>query len=207
MEKEEDIDSFLQKNFSSRQVETSKYQSILKPSYRKNDILHVKSGTLGLCMITPDGERRILAYYEKKEFFDTNLLAQLDFLETVYLLALTKCSFTIYHADTRTVTFSGSGSTSDQLFCLRQDMANSYQEKTSFHLNVLMQTSLRTKLLCYFTHRSRRFGTASFPLPFSYARLADYLAADRSSMMRELTNMKKDGLIRTEENRIFLFSS
>lgn len=210
MEKTEDIYNFLQKNYSSKQISAAKYQNVSKPSYRQNDILYVESGTLGLCMITPDGEHRILAYYEEKEFFDTSLLAQLDFLETVYLLALTKCSLTIYHTDSFHPALKDSSgasnrtSAANQLFRFRQNLAISYQKKTSLHLNVLMQTSLRTRLLCYFTHRSRRLGTASFPLPFSYSRLAEYLAADRSSMMRELTNMKKDGLIRTEEKWIFL---
>ena len=41
-------------------------------------------------------------------------------------------------------------------------------------------------------------------LPFTLTDLADYLSIDRSAMMRELKNLKEEGLIETKGKRIHL---
>lgn len=41
-------------------------------------------------------------------------------------------------------------------------------------------------------------------LPFSFSVLADYIATDRSAMMRELRHLKEEGLVQTEGRRVTL---
>lgn len=199
MQKDNDTLIFLEKNLGVRQITCSKYQPVINGTSGSHDIWYVKSGTAGLCVITPNGDHRILTYYETGDFFDAALLHQLDFLETAYLLALTKCSFFVYHEKNLS-----SARMNAELMRVRRKIAVSYEQKVSLHLAILMQTSLRSKLLSYFSHRQDEAGTVSFLLPFSYSRLAEYLAVDRSSMMRELSAMKKNGLIETDGKRITL---
>ncbi|MCL2888094.1 MAG: Crp/Fnr family transcriptional regulator [Elusimicrobia bacterium] len=58
--------------------------------------------------------------------------------------------------------------------------------------------SIREKLLSYFDELAVKTGGRKFKLPFSKTALADYLFVDRSAMMRELSHMKKDGVIKYE---------
>ena len=51
---------------------------------------------------------------------------------------------------------------------------------------------------------SRKNNSKSFDLPLNYTSLADYLAVDRSALMRELKSLKDDNIIKDINKRITL---
>ena len=51
------------------------------------------------------------------------------------------------------------------------------------------------KLLCFFLQQRDNAGSATFRLPFSLSVLADYIATDRSAMVRELKKMREEGIL------------
>ena len=65
----------------------------------------------------------------------------------------------------------------------------------SLRVDVLSRRSIREKLLCYFRQLSEQEGKQTFTLPFSLSTLADYIATDRSAMMRELKKMRQELLV------------
>lgn len=71
-------------------------------------------------------------------------------------------------------------------------------------IELLSKRTIREKLLAYFTLISTKNLSKSFAIPFSLTDLADYLSIDRSAMMRELGNLKTDGIIEKSGNRITL---
>ena len=83
---------------------------------------------------------------------------------------------------------------------LMADKAQSLSER----VDVLSRRSIREKLLCYFRQLQDKTGSNTFQLPFSLSTLADYIATDRSAMMRELKKLREEGII-TSQNRKFLF--
>ena len=92
---------------------------------------------------------------------------------------------------------------------LVQNMLRLMSEKAqglSRRVDVLSRRSIRDKLLCYFRQLSDQTGCESFTLPFSLSTLADYIATDRSAMMRELKRLRTEGVIRTEGRRVTLLS-
>ena len=74
----------------------------------------------------------------------------------------------------------------------------------SLRADVLSRRSIREKLLCYFRQLSEQEGKQTFTLPFSLSTLADYIATDRSAMMRELKRLKEEGVIRSDGRKITL---
>ena len=74
----------------------------------------------------------------------------------------------------------------------------------SLRVDVLSRRSIREKLLCYFRQLSEQEGQQTFTLPFSLSTLADYIATDRSAMMRELKRLKEEGVIRSDGRKITL---
>lgn len=70
-------------------------------------------------------------------------------------------------------------------------------------VEILSMKSTRDKLLEYFDQVSKKYGR-SFTLPFSITELASFLSVDRSSMSRELSNLKKDKIIKQDRNKITL---
>ena len=83
---------------------------------------------------------------------------------------------------------------------LISDKAQALSER----VDVLSRRSIREKLLCYFHQLSEKAGSRTFQLPFSLSMLADYIATDRSAMMRELKRLKEEGVLRSEGRRITL---
>ena len=74
----------------------------------------------------------------------------------------------------------------------------------SERVDVLSRRSIRDKLLCYFRQLSDKAGQATFTLPFSLSTLADYIATDRSAMMRELKRLREEGVICSDGRKITL---
>ena len=74
----------------------------------------------------------------------------------------------------------------------------------SRRVDVLSRRSIREKLLCYFRQLSEKAGGGSFILPFSLSTLADYIATDRSAMMRELKRLREEGAVRSDGRRFTL---
>ena len=74
----------------------------------------------------------------------------------------------------------------------------------SERIEVLSRRTIRDKLLCYFSLQSMRSGSSTFNLPFSISALADYICSDRSAMMREMKNMRQNGLIDADGRKITL---
>jgi len=76
----------------------------------------------------------------------------------------------------------------------------------SERIDVLSRRSIREKLLCYFSQQRSKAGKDTFRLPFSLSMLADYIATDRSAMMRELKKMRDEKLIESDGREITLLT-
>ena len=74
----------------------------------------------------------------------------------------------------------------------------------SQRVDVLSRRSIREKLLCYFRQLSEQAGSNTFTLPFSLSTLADYIATDRSAMMRELKRLREEGIVRSDGRQFTL---
>ncbi len=90
---------------------------------------------------------------------------------------------------------------------LVQNMLRLISEKAqslSERVDVLSRRSIREKLLCYFRQLSEKAGGNTFTLPFSLSTLADYIATDRSAMMRELKRLREEEILRSDGRRFTL---
>jgi len=89
-------------------------------------------------------------------------------------------------------------------------IANLFQlaaEKTrqlSMYTDILSQRSVRAKLITYLEGLIRETGSRTVTLPMSLAALSEYLCVDRSAMMRELKNMKEQGILDADRRVITL---
>ena len=76
----------------------------------------------------------------------------------------------------------------------------------SERVDVLSRRSIREKLLCYFRQLAEKEDGQNFQLPFSLSTLADYIATDRSAMMRELKKLKEEEIIVSDGRKFTLLS-
>lgn len=68
--------------------------------------------------------------------------------------------------------------------------------------NVLLGRTMRDKLMCYFKNCAEEAGGNTFDLKVTFTGLADLIFADRSAMMREIKNLRDEGIIKTDRRKI-----
>ena len=71
-------------------------------------------------------------------------------------------------------------------------------------IEILIKKTIRDRLLTYFDMMAKKVGVRTFTIPYSLSFLANYLATDRSAMMREIKNLNTDGLIISKGRKIRL---
>lgn len=73
-------------------------------------------------------------------------------------------------------------------------------------IQVLSKRSLRQKLFTLLSQYQQKSGCRTFDIPLSREDMAVYLGCDRSALSRELSSMKKDGIIDYYRNSFRLLS-
>jgi len=74
-------------------------------------------------------------------------------------------------------------------------------------INCLLEPTVRTKIMSYLTRVAREQKSQKIILPFNRNIMAEYLNIERSALSRELSRMKKDGLIEYCKNKFEIIVS
>ena len=69
-------------------------------------------------------------------------------------------------------------------------------------IEITSQSPLREKVLSYLSLEAQKHHSTTFEVPLNRTEMADYLCTNRSALSRELSNMKKDGIIDYDQ-RVF----
>jgi len=67
-------------------------------------------------------------------------------------------------------------------------------------IDCLLKPTAREKIMTYLVRMSREQGCRMFTIPLDRNAMSEYLNIERSSLSRELSNMKRDGLIDFQKN-------
>jgi len=156
-------------------------------------------GTALLEGINLDDQRRILDYYEAGDAFGERNIPNLN-KGLCYVTSKSKCQ--VAFVNEKKLLAQDTVPDIDRKG-LERRMAEA-QRRALIHVDILGQRSLRQKLLAFLGYLGRKKGKREFELPFSLTDCADYLAVDRSAMMRELGRMKEEGVLLTRGRRIEL---
>lgn len=177
-------------------------ETICNYSQGNSKIGILQSGSANMVRIDHEGNRTILETLEKNNVFGEALAFSGDSRDSIYVECEKPCSvifFDYTHITKRC-----------QNVCMHhtilvQNMFRLIAEKLlkmSSRVEVLSHRTIRGKLMCYFNITSASQNSTSFQLPFSISALADYICTDRSAMMRELKNMKNQGLIEMDKRTV-----
>lgn len=82
---------------------------------------------------------------------------------------------------------------------LTSELSNKFFELQE-RVDCLVAPTLRNKIIAFLENESRRQKSKKITVAFKRERLAAYLSTDRSALSRELSNMKRDGLIDYDKN-------
>ena len=182
-------------------------------AYEKGAFLHrpytemkkfglVLSGAVQACMDDVEGNRMIMA----------DVAPGVTFGEALSLLKITDSPVYVCASEMAEVLWLSAealfgGSPDGLTLRLQKQFAAMLSARTlamNDRIQVLSKIKLRDKLLTYFTQLSQSQRAGTFLLPMNREDLAAYLGTNHSALSRELSNMKKEGLIDYRRNSVKL---
>lgn len=79
-----------------------------------------------------------------------------------------------------------------------QKMASEQLSDLYFHLSLLKKRNIRDKILFFLEYERQKNKNSSFIISMNQSRLSSYLCIDRSALARELSALRKEGLIKSK---------
>lgn len=186
--------------FSPIIKEYKRGETITLNSYENDTIVIVTSGTAYLCTINSDDQRRIIEYYQSGNIFGKYFLPNAE-EDLYYIIAKTNCTVN-FISYKKLITCCKNNC--EKHFALIDSLFKLSFKKSLLHINILGQRTIRNKLLFFFEHLKMQNNSNAFTLPMPFSDLADYLAVDRSAMMRELKKLNDEKIIKTKIRKITL---
>lgn len=177
----------------------NRHEVVVPPSNDNKTMGIIISGAAYLATINLDYQKRIIDYYEANDIFCSHLISDLG-SESYYIYAHTKC--TVAFLDYSEL-LQGSNET---LADLQGYLIENTMRRSLIHIDILSQRTLRNKLITFLQYCKKQRNSNSFVLPVSLTELADYLAVDRSAMMREIGKMKDENIIMSKGRKITLLN-
>ncbi len=190
--KPEEMDNLL-KNLNARRVHFKKDMTILSNLNNANEVGIVLNGMASLIRIDYNGNRTIVAQLSKNDVFGGCFSDYMN--EEMSVIADEESEILFVEYD-RLLNKIGK-----RLICheiLIDNMIEILVKKINTYnkrIEVLNKRTIRDKLLEFFHILEKEQSSSTIKLPFNYTVLADYLAIDRSAMMREIKNLKEEEII------------
>lgn len=66
--------------------------------------------------------------------------------------------------------------------------------------DILSHRSLRGKISAFLSEEYQKNQSSSFTIPYDRQQMADYLSTDRSALSKELSKMKREGILEYKHN-------
>ena len=188
-------------DFKARSSSFSKGVTIMSNLRSTKDFNIVKSGTIDIIRFNYNGTRTIIETLEEDDVFGNFSSAT---QEDLYVIAETDAEIISFNYDQ---IFQRYSKNIDLHYQFNENvvkiLANKLQA-TNHRIQILTEKTIRNKLLNYFNSLYKKNLSKNITIPFSLTNLADYLSIDRSAMMRELKNLKDEGLINQKGKKIQL---
>ena len=146
------------------------------------------------------GNSSLLSYVGPGELFGENFAVSVEQESSVTFIAVEKTRVLFLAASKIIHTCENSCSfharIAENMFHLLGQKSISYMNK----LEIMSKESIRGKLMAYISTLAQQQKSKYIKAPLSRTQLADYLSINRSSMTRELSKMRDEGIIDFDRN-------
>ena len=172
--------------------------------YEKGDLIHkpwtmltefglVLSGVVQACSDDIDGNRMIMTEVQPGTTFGESLCYLKTKDSPVYIHASEDASVLWLSLD-----ILCSDTTDKQVHEMQKRFMRLLASRTlamNNRIQILSRLTIRDKLIVYFSELSAAAGKNTFNVPLNREDMATYIGADRAALSRELSKMRKEGII------------
>ena len=190
--------------------ESKKYETFIKGDIILS--LSAHTGLIGLLLegsasimtIDEDGRENISDFLTVGDSFGEYIIMPLESMEYI-VVAETDCRVLFVNFENVMNNCHHKCENHNELIKKMLLFTSQRAQYLSLHVSILSKKSLREKLLTYLEYLKQRSPDSDeIIIPITYERLASYLGADRSALMREIRRMNNDGIIESNGKRVRL---
>lgn len=197
--KEDEVESTI-RSLNGRRVTFKKDMTILSNLNNTSDIGIIIKGVSSLIRIDYNGNRTIVSRLQKDDLFGGCFSDYMN--DEMSVISTTDCEVLFVEYD-RLIGKSGAKISNreklvENMIEILVKKVNSYNRR----IEVLNKRTIREKLLEYFHILEKEQSSNTVYLPFTFTTLAEFLAVDRSAMMREIKNLKDEEIISVKNKKI-----
>lgn len=164
----------------------------------------VLSGSVQIVSIDFFGNRNILSAVEPSELFAESFACAQTEAIPINVIAADTCEIMLIDCQRILHTCSNTCEFHRQLiFNLLKIMAT---KNIMFHqkIEISSKRSTREKLTTYLMFQAKKAGSNSFDIPFNRQELADYLEVDRSGLSAQISQLRREGVLKSRRNHFEL---
>ena len=180
-------------------------------SYQKGEFLHkdyeiftcfglVLCGTVAACVDDIDGNRMIMANVEKGQTFGESLAFLKIENSPVYVYATSNSTVLWLNPDN----LYNNDKTNMELIKRFTEIIAVRPLKMNERIQVLSKIKLRDKIITYLSGLASEKGKKVITVPLNREDMANYIGANRTALSRELSLMKKEGIIDYRKNTFYI---
>ena len=170
----------------------------------RNMLFIVLKGSADLIRYDFNGNQTIVEKYKEYDVFG-EIFYRININNELFVKAREKCKILMFNYDIFEKKCKKNCKFHEELLIGLPNLVLTKVSDLNLRIELLSQKTIRDKILSYFRILSQNSFSKTFTLPFSLTDLADYLSIDRSAMMREIKNLKEDGIIKKlDKNRFTL---
>jgi len=187
-------------SLGARKITFKKEMTILSNLNNASEVGIITKGKASLIRIDYNGNRSIVSDLKKDDLFGGCFSDYMN--EEMSVIATSDCEVLFLEYD-RLLGRNGKKFKNHEI--LIENMLDILMNKINAYnrrIEILNKRSTRDKLLEYFHILEKEQSSTRVTIPFTYTLLADYLAVDRSAMMREIKNLKDEGIIEERNKTI-----
>ncbi len=191
------------KHLNARMMFFKKSMTILSNVSNSNTLSYISSGQVHITRIDYYGNKTIISTLNEGDIFGPTMFSLNN--NEIFIVAA---------SDTEVIMFDYElliAPSKSHILIQQRLIDNLFNKVVEFlnnsyeRIQVLTKKTIRDKLLEYFKTLSHKRGSKKFKLPMSFVEIADYLAIDRSAMMREIKNLKEEGFIEIENKIVKIY--
>ena len=200
-----DIDNFinsLQKDCTKVQIKDfQKGEVITTYLMNRKQVCILLDGSADLIRYDFNGTKTIVERFYNKAVFG-EIFYQINTNNDLFVLAKESSRVLFFNYDIFEKKCKKNCAFHETLLINLPNLILSKIEDLNFRIELLSKRTIREKLISYFSKKSENAFNKTFTLSLTLTDLADYLSIDRSAMMREISNLKDDGIIKKDGNKI-----
>ncbi|MCL2752759.1 MAG: Crp/Fnr family transcriptional regulator [Defluviitaleaceae bacterium] len=190
----------LLKCINARTVHYKKDELIIEEGSVATEFGIVVSGQARSIKWDLSGRLIILTFIEQNSVIGVMVAAREGHISPVSVQATTDSTITLISFERLLARCKGNCAGHEQLL---RNYINAVADKgLELHerINCLLKPTVRDKILTFLQRTSKEQQSSSFTIPMNRNVMAEYLNVDRAALSRELSRMKKEGLIDYHKN-------